>query len=100
MFACREDVHVDGIGLIVVLIVPLVCVHLNTQQYASLPPQRQLRITCAGVWHNFVLAIAAMFLLTLLPVLLYPLFDIGTGVTVRSIQQVLTTKGLDTQPCL
>jgi S2P endopeptidase len=89
MCTCREDVHIDGIGLIVVLIVPFVCVHLNTQQYDSLPPKRQLRITCAGVWHNIVLTIAAMFLLILLPVLLYPFFDTGTGVAVRNIQKVL-----------
>ncbi|XP_023725871.1 membrane-bound transcription factor site-2 protease isoform X2 [Cryptotermes secundus] len=97
--AVREDVHIDGTGLIVVLIVPFMCVHLNTQQYDSLPPKRQLRITCAGVWHNFVLTIAAMSVLILLPVLLYPFFDIGTGVTVRNIQQaspLLGPSGLQT----
>lgn len=88
MYIYREDVHIDGIGLTIVLIVPVVSVHLNTQQYDSLPPKRQLRITCAGIWHNFVLTIAAMFLLILLPFLLYPFFDIGTGVTVRNVHQV------------
>jgi S2P endopeptidase len=88
MFVSREDVHIDGIGLIVVLIVPVAYVHLNTQQYDLLPPKRQLRITCAGVWHNIVLTAAAILLLTLLPFLLYPFFDTGTGVTVRNIQQV------------
>jgi S2P endopeptidase len=88
MYISREDVHIDGIGLIVVLIVPVAYVHLNTQQYDSLPPKRQLLITCAGVWHNVVLTVAAILLLILLPVLLYPFFDVGTGVTVRNIQQV------------
>jgi len=88
MYVYREDVHIDGIGLTIVLIVPVVSVHLNTQQYDSLPPKRQLRITCAGIWHNFVLTIAAMFLLILLPFLLYPFFDTGTGVAVRNINQV------------
>lgn len=80
--------HIDGIGLTIVLIVPVVMVHLNTQQYDALPPKRQLRITCAGIWHNFVLTIAAMLLLILLPFLLYPFFDIGTGVVVKNIHQV------------
>jgi len=88
MYIYREGVHIDGIGLTIVLIVPVVSVHLNTQQYDSLPPKRQLRITCAGIWHNFVLTIAAMFLLILLPFLLYPFFDTGTGVTVRNVHQV------------
>jgi S2P endopeptidase len=88
MYISREGVHIDGIGLVIVLIVPVVFVHLNTQQYDVLPPKRQLRITCAGVWHNVVLTAAAILLLILLPILLYPFFDTGTGVTVRNIQQV------------
>lgn len=88
MYIYREGVHIDGIGLTIVLIIPVVSVHLNTQQYDVLPPKRQLRITCAGIWHNFVLTIAAMLLLTLLPFLLYPFFDTGTGVIVKNIHQV------------
>jgi S2P endopeptidase len=88
MYIYREGVHIDGIGLTVILIVPVFYVNLNTQQYDCLPPKRQLRVTCAGVWHNFVLATGAMFILTLLPFLLYPFFDTGTGVTIRNIHQV------------
>lgn len=36
-------------------------------QLTSAPAFKQLRIFCAGVWHNFVLAILALSLLTNLP---------------------------------
>lgn len=91
--AVREDVHISGIGVTVLLILPVVYVHLNTEQYEALPPRRQLLIICAGVWHNFIMAVMAMLMLTLLPILLLPFFDTGSGVVVQNIDQTSPVLG-------
>ncbi|KAJ9591941.1 hypothetical protein L9F63_001543 [Diploptera punctata] len=84
----REDVHVSGIGVTVLLIVPVLYVHLNTEQYDALAARRQLRVICAGVWHNFMLAAMTLLILILLPTLLTPFYEIGSGVVVQSIDQI------------
>lgn len=80
--------------MIVMFIVPLAYVHLNLEQLESLPPKRQLRILCAGIWHNIVLAVLAATALALLPLVFYPAFDSGSGVAVQSVTEVIiyTTK--------
>ncbi|XP_069689813.1 membrane-bound transcription factor site-2 protease [Periplaneta americana] len=91
--AVREDVHISGIGVIILFILPVVYVHINTEQYDSLHPKRQLLIICAGVWHNIVLALIGICMLTLLPILVYPFFDIGSGVAICNIQQASPVLG-------
>ncbi|XP_066994177.2 membrane-bound transcription factor site-2 protease isoform X2 [Anabrus simplex] len=85
--AVREDVHISGFGLVLVFFLPVAYVHLNTDQLQSLPPKRQLRILCAGIWHNVVLTVFAAVLLALLPLLFYPAYDSGSGVAVQNIQK-------------
>ncbi|KAK7789542.1 hypothetical protein R5R35_010321 [Gryllus longicercus] len=95
--AVREDVHISGLGVLLVLVLPIAYVHLNTEQLQALPPKRQLRILCAGIWHNVVLTVGAAVLLALLPLLFYPAFDSGSGVAVQSIDMgspVLGVTGL------
>uniref|UniRef100_A0A3Q1JDW5 Membrane-bound transcription factor site-2 protease n=1 Tax=Anabas testudineus TaxID=64144 RepID=A0A3Q1JDW5_ANATE len=50
-------------------------------------PGQQLRIFCAGVWHNFVLCIAALAFLFLLPVFLFPMYSTGAGALVTEVVQ-------------
>ncbi|XP_046986424.1 membrane-bound transcription factor site-2 protease isoform X1 [Schistocerca americana] len=85
--AVREDVHISGCGIILIAIVPLAYVNLNSDQLESLSPKRQLRILCAGVWHNIVLAVFAAIFLWLLPLIFYPAFDSGSGVAVQNIRE-------------
>ena len=61
---------------------------MNTEQYEALPARRQLSIVCAGVWHNFVVAVIAYLMLMSLPTLLLPFYDADSGVVVQSIDQV------------
>ncbi|XP_063242597.1 membrane-bound transcription factor site-2 protease isoform X2 [Bacillus rossius redtenbacheri] len=91
--AVREDVHVAGLGVALVLVFPVAYVQLSGEQLRALPPRRQLRVTCAGVWHNVVLALVAALALLLLPLLLYPLYDTGSGVYVRHVQQGSPVEG-------
>lgn len=80
--------HIDGVGMMFVLILPVAYVHL--EDIASLPSNKQLRVMSAGVWHNIVQAFIAYLILCLLPYMLFPLFTVGHGVMAIKINQVIT----------
>lgn len=78
--------HIDGVGLIFILILPVAYVHL--EDIASLPSSKQLRIMSAGVWHNIVQALTAYLVLWLLPYTLFPFFTVGHGVMTTKLNPV------------
>lgn len=41
-----------------------------------------------GVWHNFVLCVAALAFLFLLPIFLFPVYSTGAGALVTEVVQV------------
>lgn len=41
-----------------------------------------------GVWHNFVLCVAALAFLFLLPLFLFPMYSTGAGALVTEVVQV------------
>ncbi|MEQ2238077.1 hypothetical protein ILYODFUR_029718 [Ilyodon furcidens] len=86
--ALRESVRVNGFGVFVFVVYPGAFVDLFTTHLSLISPAQQLRIFCAGVWHNFVLCVAALGLLFLLPVLLFPAYTTGGGALVTEVVQV------------
>ena len=70
------------------LLYPGAFVELHTDQLEIITPVRRLRIYSAGVWHNFVLALAAYALTFALPVLLNPFYEMDNGVLVTWISPV------------
>jgi len=86
----REDMHVEGVGLMFILILPVAYVHLD--DITSLPSSKQLRVMSAGVWHNIVQALMAYLVLWLLPYMLFPFFTVGHGVMTTQINQVIRNK--------
>lgn len=95
--AVREDVHVINVGVNVLFILPVAYVNLSTEKFNSLNPWRMLRITCAGVWHNVVLAILAYTLYCCLPYVFSTLFYVNNGIVVSEIYKnspLLGPKGL------
>lgn len=95
--AVREDVHIYGTGFFLVFIFPAACVYLDSSQLNALAASRRLRILCAGIWHNVVLAVVAILLVFSLPWAVQPFFMTGDGVYVTSISPesgVLGPKGL------
>uniref|UniRef100_A0A8C9RV92 Membrane-bound transcription factor site-2 protease n=1 Tax=Scleropages formosus TaxID=113540 RepID=A0A8C9RV92_SCLFO len=85
--ALREQVRLNGFGMFLFVIYPGAFVDLFTTHLQLISPVQQLRIFCAGVWHNFVLCVAALTLLMLLPLLLFPLYATGTGALVTEVVQ-------------
>lgn len=83
--AVREQVRVNGFGMFFMLIYPGAFVDLYTEHLTVISPLRQLRIYCAGVWHNAVLVLVGMLLIWCLPYLLVPFYVTGQGAVVFSL---------------
>lgn len=97
--AVLEDVHLINVGVNVLFILPVAYVNLSTEKFNSLNPWRMLRITCAGVWHNVVLAAIAYILYCSLPYIFSLLFYVNNGVFVADIYKnspLAGYKGLST----
>uniref|UniRef100_A0A3Q3LTK9 Membrane-bound transcription factor site-2 protease n=1 Tax=Mastacembelus armatus TaxID=205130 RepID=A0A3Q3LTK9_9TELE len=85
--ALREQVRVNGFGMFVFVMYPGAFVDLFTTHLNLISPTQQLRIFCAGVWHNFVLCVCALAFLFLLPVVLFPMYSTGAGALVTEVVQ-------------
>ncbi|KAF0028478.1 hypothetical protein F2P81_019565 [Scophthalmus maximus] len=85
--ALREQVRVNGFGMFVFVVYPGAFVDLFTTHLNLVSPTQQLRIFCAGVWHNFVLCVAALAFLFLLPIFLFPVYSTGAGALVIEVIQ-------------
>lgn len=85
--AVRENVRVQGCGLFVLGIFPGAYVDLPQDQVSILPAWRQLKIYCAGIWHNIVLVAIAFCLLQGNPLLLEPFYKEHSGVSVVHVSK-------------
>lgn len=83
----REDMHIDGVGMMFIFLLPVAYVHL--EDITSLPSSKQLRVMSAGVWHNIVQAFIAYLFLWVLPYTLFPFFTVGHGVMTTKINPVI-----------
>lgn len=83
--AVREQVRVNGFGMFFMAVYPGAFVDLYTEHLTVISPLRQLRIYCAGVWHNSVLVIIGLVLLWSLPSLLVPIYTTGQGAVVLNV---------------
>ena len=79
-------------GFTALLILPAAFVELPTDSVLTLPPLRQIKIYCAGVWHNCVLSAFAFILLISLPFLVIPVFSTGSGVYIYGMSKVKRIK--------
>ena len=61
---------------------------LYTDHLQVISPLRQLRIFCAGVWHNFVIVVVALAVLISLPYTLMPFYTTGNSVLITSVKEV------------
>ena len=68
---------------------------LFTEHLAVISPLRQLRIYCAGVWHNFILALIALGFLWILPNMLSLGYVSSRGAVILDLLKVANS----TQEC-
>lgn len=57
-------------------------------EFNDLPPLQQLKIICAGSWHNVVISVGCFLLASSLPFLLLPFYGPSDGVIVTATLQV------------
>lgn len=60
-------------------------VDLSTEHLTNLSPLKQLRIYCAGVWHNIVLVLLALVFRIFLPYILSIFYSTNASVVVTSV---------------
>ncbi|GAB6033205.1 Regulator of sigma-E protease RseP [Chamberlinius hualienensis] len=85
--AVQEDVHLFECGLMVVGVLPAAFVHFSTEQLQTLHPWRQLKVYSAGIWHNVVLVIVAVFILLVSPFLFSLGYTQGEGIVVQDVDK-------------
>ena len=83
--AVNEKVKVNGVGLFCFIIYPAAFVDLCSEDLGTLTPRKRLRIYCAGVCHNFFLALVAIVLLLLAPFILSLFYSVSSGIYVMSV---------------
>jgi len=83
--ATSEQVKVNGFGIFMLFLYPGAFVDLHSDQLTVISPRKQLKIYCAGVWHNFILVLAALALMWSLPYLLAPFYSTGLGAVVTYV---------------
>ncbi len=86
--ALREKVRLHGFGFVILGIFPGAYVDISDTDLNSLSPIRQLKIYCAGIWHNGVIVICSVLIFYALPWLLSPVYTTTQGVGIISVQQV------------
>ncbi|XP_064618004.1 membrane-bound transcription factor site-2 protease-like [Liolophura sinensis] len=91
--AVREQVRVNGFGIFVLLLYPGAYVDLSTEHLQIISPLRQLRIYCAGVWHNFIIVLASVIFLFVLPWLLVPFYTVGNAVVLTHVLENSAVSG-------
>ena len=60
---CREKTQVSSTGIFLYILYPGAFVDISSRALAIMSPLQQLRVICAGVWHNAVMFIAAWIFL-------------------------------------
>lgn len=83
--ATVEQVRVNGFGVFLLFLYPGAFVDLHSDHLNVISAKRQLKIYCAGVWHNVILVLLALGVSWALPYLLAPFYTTGLGAVVTSI---------------
>uniref|UniRef100_A0A9R1SFD0 Membrane-bound transcription factor site-2 protease n=2 Tax=Cyprinus carpio TaxID=7962 RepID=A0A9R1SFD0_CYPCA len=91
--ALREQVRLNGFGVFMFVVYPGAFVDLFTTHLNLISPVQQLRIFCAGVWHNFMLCVVALSFLLLLPIILFPFYYTGAGALVTEVVEGSPSSG-------
>ncbi|XP_060566706.1 membrane-bound transcription factor site-2 protease-like [Ruditapes philippinarum] len=91
--AVREQVRVNGFGLFLLLIYPGAYVDLSSDHLQVISPLRQLRIYCAGVWHNFIIVLIGIAVLFTYPWFIMPFYTTGNGVVITQVSENTAVSG-------
>ncbi|KAJ8984262.1 hypothetical protein NQ317_007494 [Molorchus minor] len=83
--AVLEDVNIIDVGANIFFILPVAYVNISTEKFSSLGHKKILKILCAGIWHNLVLAFVGLLIFSSLPFIFSPFYETDKGVTVNNM---------------
>ncbi len=83
--AAAEHRRVQGFGVFLFGVYPGAYVEMGGDELASLSPLQQLRVVCAGAWHNITLAALVALVALAAPMLLSPWYYEPGGVVVVDV---------------
>jgi len=78
-----EDLRVTSVGGFIALVFPGAFVQIDGVDQVS--AKRQLKVYCAGAWHNVVTALFCLLFIFALPLLLFPLYMQQAGSVVLDV---------------
>lgn len=84
--AVLEDVPLTGFGFNILFILPMAYTNISSDHLNSLRTWRRLRILCAGIWHNILLAAFCFAIMSMLPILLNPFYSINQSIIIKTIR--------------
>lgn len=88
-FFCRltnsERVKVSGFGIFILFLYPGAFAEFK-EEFSGLGWLSQLKIYCAGSWHNVTLAAISYLCLMSLPLTMFPLYSTPGGIVVTQIE--------------
>ncbi|KAK4881765.1 hypothetical protein RN001_005084 [Aquatica leii] len=84
--AVKEDVHLVNVGVIVLFVIPVAYVNINIEKLTALNPWKTLRILCAGVWHNIVLAFVVFLIYIIMSYAFSTVFYVDNGIYITHVE--------------
>ncbi|KAL6076954.1 Membrane-bound transcription factor site-2 protease [Balamuthia mandrillaris] len=82
-----EGGSIEGSGVFLFFLYPGAFVDIKDSVFVQLSKWKQLKIFCAGAWHNVVVGIVCLLLLWFLPLVLSPFYSTGGGVVVSYVSK-------------
>uniref|UniRef100_A0A8R1ESE0 Membrane-bound transcription factor site-2 protease n=1 Tax=Caenorhabditis japonica TaxID=281687 RepID=A0A8R1ESE0_CAEJA len=83
--AISNDVSVNGFGVFIVAVYPGAFTDIEPTTLKRATPFRRLQIFGAGIWHNLLLALLAMAMFHVAPIIVSPVLAAGNGVSVKGV---------------
>ncbi|PIC43012.1 hypothetical protein B9Z55_009903 [Caenorhabditis nigoni] len=83
--AISNGVTVNGFGIFILAVYPGAFTDIEPVTLKRASAFRRLQIFGAGIWHNLLLALLALTVFHLTPIILSPILTQGNGVSVRAI---------------
>ncbi|CAI2349014.1 unnamed protein product [Caenorhabditis sp. 36 PRJEB53466] len=83
--AISNGVTVNGFGIFILAVYPGAFTDIEPTSLKRSSPFRRLQIFGAGIWHNLLLALLAMGMFHVAPVLLTPVLAEGNGISVKGV---------------
>lgn len=91
--AVLEDVAVKGFGMHVMFVIPIAYTEFDSDQVNALKLWKKLRIICAGIWHNLILAFFSYLLFLSTPFLLSSFYDYNNSIILTDIKNTAPIYG-------